>query len=330
MSRYAETFKNPSGAGDARPTAMQIVEDEGLVGNLKDKVFLMTGASAGIGIETARALVATGARVFLGVRSLEKGQEACKGFLQEGRVELFQIDTSSLASVRAAAAAILKKTTKLNVLICNAGIMRVPTRELTEDGFESQLGTNYLGHFLFFWLLKDALLAASSPSFQSRLVNVSSAAHQTGQIHFDDFQLAQEGAYDAGKAYGQSKLAQIYMSNYIDRHFGSAQGLHALSLMPGGILTNLQKHVPDEEKAMWDANQDVLNFLKSTSQGAATTIYAALSKEWEGKGGKYLEDCQEAGNQVVPWVKGVVKEAFNEENEDRLWDLTLKTLGLME
>ncbi|KAH6693425.1 short chain dehydrogenase [Plectosphaerella plurivora] len=328
MSRYAETFKKPLGAGDARPTAMQIVEDEGLVGGLEDKTFLMTGASAGIGIETARALAATGARVFLGVRSLEKGRQACQEFLQEGRVELFQIDTGSLASVRAAAAAVLEKTTKLNVLICNAGIMRVPTRELTEDGFESQLGTNYLGHFLLFWLLKDALLSASSPSFNSRLVNVSSAAHHTGQIHFDDFQLAQDGSYDAGKAYGQSKLAQIYMANYIDRVFGPDQGLHALSLMPGGILTNLQKHVSDEEKAMWNSNQDVMNFLKSPAQGAATTIYAAFSKEWEGKGGSYLEDCQEAGHEIVPWVNGVTKEAFSEEKEDKLWNLTLNILGL--
>ncbi|KAJ3543857.1 hypothetical protein NM208_g3355 [Fusarium decemcellulare] len=328
MSRYAEAFKNPAGAGDARPTAMQIVQDEGLVGNLSDKVFLLTGASAGIGTDTARALAATGAKVFLGVRSLAKGKEACGDFLEQGRVELVQIDTSSLASVRAAAADFLKRSSKLNVLICNAGIMRVPTREVTVDGFESQLGTNYLGHFLLFWLVKDTLIAASSPDFRSRLVNVASAGHHSGEIHFDDFQLAAEGAYDPGRAYAQSKLAQIYMANYVDRQYGSGKGLHALSVMPGGILTNLQQHVSPEEKASWTSNPDALNFLKSTAQGAATTIVAALSREWENRGGVYLEDCQEAGQDIVPWTKGVSKEAYDKQKEDKLWELTLKTLRL--
>lgn len=293
------------------------------------QVFLVTGTSAGIGVDTARALAATGARVFLGVRSMEKGRQACADFLEEGRVELLHIDTSSLASVRAAAATFLSKSTKLNVLVCNAGIMVLPTREVTEDGFENQLATNYLGHFLLFWLLKDTLLASSTHEFHSRLVNVSSAGHHSGEIHFDDFQLGKEGAYTPGGAYGQSKLAQIYMANYVERHFGP-KGLHALSLMPGGILTNLQQHVSAEEKASWHSNKDIMNFMKSTGQGAATTIVAALSKEWEGKGGKYLEDCQVAGDSIVPWTMGVTKEAFDDGKEDKLWELTLGTLGLSQ
>lgn len=207
--------------------------------------------------------------------------------------------------------------------------MMTPTREVSEDGFENQLATNYLGHFLLFWLLKDTLLASSTPEFNSRLVNVASAAHHSGEIHFDDFQLAREGAYTPGGAYGQGKLAQIYMSNYVDRHYGP-KGLHSLSLMPGGILTNLQQHVSAEEKAGWHANKDIMNFMKSNGQGAATTIVAALAKEWEGRGGKYLEDNQVAGETIVPWTKGVTKEAFDEEKEEKLWALTLTTLGLSE
>lgn len=290
----------------------------------------MTGCSSGIGIDTARAVAATGARVVLAVRSLEKGQETCGSFLEPGRVELLQLDTSSLASVREAAASFLERSSTLNILICNAGIMLVPQREISVDGFESQLATNYLGHFLLFWLLKDAMLKASTPGFNSRLVNVSSSGHHASEIQFDDLNLAKDRAYDPTKAYGQSKLAQIYMANYVDRHYGP-KGLHALSLMPGGIRTNLQKHIPSEVKETWETNKQIASFMKSTEQGAATTLVAAVSKEWEGKGGKYLEDCHIAdfitqGN----GASGVMPYAYDEAKEDRLWKLTLDVLGLEE
>ncbi|KAH8156973.1 hypothetical protein CIB48_g11275 [Xylaria polymorpha] len=328
MSRYADAHKNTSGAGDARPTALQIIKDEELEGNLKDKVFLVTGASSGIGIETGRALAATGAKVFLTARSVEKGQEACASFLEPGRVEFLELDTTSLASVRSAAATFLQKSPTLNVLVCNAGVMQIPTREETADGFEKQLGTNYLGHYLLFDLLKDALLKGSTPEFNSRLVNVSSSGHHMSEIVFDDFQLKNPGAYSPWAGYGQSKLAQIYMANYVDRNFGP-RGLHALSLMPGGIMTNLQKYVPDDVKKGWHESEETVNFLKSTEQGAATTIVAAVSKEWEGKGGKYLEDCRAATFEpiVVPLL-GVKRYAYDEEKENRLWELTRQTLGL--
>ena len=206
--------------------------------------------------------------------------------------------------------------------------MMPPTRELSEDGFEIQLATNYLGHFLLFYLLKDTMLASSTPEFNSRLVNVSSSAHNVAKIQFDDINLEAEGAYQPPTSYGQSKLAQIYMANYVDRIFGP-QGLHATSLMPGGIRTNLQQYVSEEEKAAWDKNEVVMNFMKSPAQGAATTLVAAVAKEWEGKGGKYLEDCQVAKFEpLVPFTKGVVEWAYDEENEDRMWALTLNLLGL--
>jgi NAD(P)-dependent dehydrogenase (short-subunit alcohol dehydrogenase family) len=292
------------------------------------QVFLVTGCSAGIGIETGRALAATGARVFLAVRSLEKGRTACASFLEPDRVELLQLDTSSLASVRAAAAAFLEKSSTLNVLVCNASIMVIPQRELSVDGFESQLATNYLGHFLLFFLLRDAMLRTATPDFASRLVNVSSAGHHGSEIQFDDFNLAAEGAYTPEKAYGQSKLAQIYMANYVDRQYGR-QGLHAWSLMPGGILTNLQKHVSEETKKTWAETQSILDFLKSPEQGAATTVLAAVSKEWEGQGGKYLEDCHIAtAAPLVLWTTGVKEYAYDEAKEDRLWKLTLDVLKI--
>ncbi|KAI0400141.1 short chain dehydrogenase [Xylaria palmicola] len=328
MSRYTASHQSPSGPGDARPTALQIIEDEGLGGNMKDKVFLVTGASSGIGVETGRAFAATGARVFLTTRSLEKGQAACASFLEPGRVELLELNTSNLASVRSAAASFLQRSPVLNVLVCNAGIMQVPSREQTGEGFEMQLATNYLGHFLLFDLLKDALLKGSTSEFNSRLVNVSSSGHHMSEIVFDDFQLQGQDAYSPWKAYGQSKLAQIYMANYVDREFGPS-GLHALSLMPGGILTGLQKHVPKEETQRWTETPDIFHFLKSTEQGAATTVLAAVSKEWEGKGGKYLEDCRVATSEpLIETMMGVRPYAYDEAKENRLWELTRRTLGL--
>ncbi|KAI0967200.1 short chain dehydrogenase [Xylaria arbuscula] len=328
MSRYADSHKNPSGAGDARPTALQIIKDEGLEGKRKGKVFLITGASSGIGIETGRAIAATGATVYLTARSLEKGRVACASFLEPGRVELLELDTSDLASVRKAAANFLQKSPVLNVLICNAGVMQIPTREANGDDFEMQLATNYLGHYLLFDLLKDALLKGSTPEFNSRIVNVSSSGHHMSEVQFDDFQLREPGAYGPWKAYGQSKLSQIYMANYVDRNFGP-RGLHALSLMPGGIMTGLQKHVPEEVKQNWGESPTVQNFLKSTEQGAATTVIAAIGKEWEGKGGKYLEDCRVATFEpFVETLTGVKRYAYDEAKENRLWELTRKTLGL--
>ncbi|TGJ85028.1 hypothetical protein E0Z10_g3714 [Xylaria hypoxylon] len=328
MSRYADAHAKRAGPGDARPTALQIIQDEGLEGALKDKVILITGCSSGIGIHTARALATTGATLFLGVRDLKKGQETLKDILEPGRVELLEIDVSKLDSVRAGAAAFLKKSPKLNILISNAAVMHIPTREESVDGFEMQLATNYLGHFLLFWLLKDTLLESSTPEFNSRLVNVSSSAHHASEIIFDDFNIEKEGGYNPYTSYGHSKLAQIYMANYVDRNFGS-KGLHAISLMPGGIDTGLSKYTAREVVESFQKDPVMYAWMKSPEQGAATTIVAAVSKEWEGKGGKYLEDCAVA--KTEPFFMGfwgVTDYVYDEEKENKTWELTLNALGL--
>ncbi|KAI0432072.1 putative oxidoreductase,short chain dehydrogenase [Xylaria sp. FL1042] len=237
------------------------------------------------------------------LQDLKKGQSACESFLESGR------------------------SSQLNVLIYNAAVMNIPTPEQTAQGFEMQLAINYLEHFLLFWLLKDAMLKASRATGScSRLVNVSSSGHYASEIVFDDFQLNHR--YDPAKAYEQSKLAQIYMANYVDRTF-SPSGIHALSLMPGGIATNPQKHMPLEVRERWKTNPMIWNFMKSPEQGAATTILAAIGKEWDGKGGKYLEDCQVAALQpLIPGVKGVKEYAYDEGKENKLWEITLQTLRL--
>lgn len=326
-SRYAAAHQNPKGPGDSRPTALDIVKDEGLQGKLSDKVALVTGCSSGIGIETARALNATGMKLYLGVRDIAKGQAALSDILEPGRVELLKMDLNSLDSIRAAAAEFLEKSKTLNILINNAGIMATPQGK-TADGFELQFGTCHLAHFLLFQLLKPTLLASSTPGFNSRVIALSSSGHRTGGIQFDDYNF-EKHEYSPWAAYGQAKTANIYFVNELDRRYGS-KGLHGLSVMPGGIRTGLQKHVGDAIKESMSKNETMRNFAKSPAQGAATTMYAALSKEWEGKGGRYLEDCAEA--ELVktsgPISPGYAPHAYNEEGEKRLWVDSLRFVGL--
>lgn len=283
MSRYAAAHTNTKGPGDARPTAMQIVEDEDLIGKLSDKVFLVTGVSSGIGIETMRALYASGGHVFGTVRNMAKGQKAVdevKSQTQGGKITLIEMDNESLASVKKAAEEFLSQCKQLNILIANAGVMATPEGR-TKDGFETQFGTNHISHFYLFQLLKDTLLASSTPDFPSRVVSVSSFGHRTGPIRFHDYNFEKE-PYDPWVSYGQAKTANIYFANEIERRYG-AKGLHATSNHPGGIATGLQVHVDPELAKSWD-NETNNNYLKSVEQGAATSIYAAISEEWKNKG----------------------------------------------
>jgi NAD(P)-dependent dehydrogenase (short-subunit alcohol dehydrogenase family) len=325
-NRYTEAHKlsNLHGPGDARPTALQIIQDENLVGKMADKVFIVTGCSAGIGPETGRALAATGGKVFLTARDLKKAEEACKSFLEPGRVELLEMDNNSLESVRNAAKTFLSKSNKLNVLVNNAGIMAAPEGK-TSDGFESQFGVNHLAHFLFFCLLKDTMIASSTPEFNSRVVNVSSTGHMAGEVQFGNYGF-EDGSYTPWKGYGQSKTANIYMANEIENRFGG-EGLHGYSLHPGGIWTGLQKFIPPEMMEMWKATPNVDNILKSIEQGAATSVLAAVGKEYEGKGRLYFEDCDLA-LETKNNESGHAKYAFDKEKEARLWEDSLKMVGL--
>jgi NAD(P)-dependent dehydrogenase (short-subunit alcohol dehydrogenase family) len=329
--KYANLHKDPAGPGDKRPTAQQIITDNDLVGKLSGKTMLITGCSSGIGIETARALKSTGSTLFLTTRNMPKAEAALKDILEPGKVELLEVDMNSLDSVRKSAAEFRSRNQRLggrlNVLIANAGIMAVSTLEKTEDGFESQFGVNHLAHFLLFNLVKDLLLSSSTPEFNSRVVMVSSSGHITGGICPSDYGFASpENEYSPWKAYGQSKTANIYMANEITRQY-SSQGLFANSLMPGGIGTGLQKYISEETKKSWGNNPIV----KSVEQGASTTVLAAVGKDWEGVGGKYLEDCQETLSKEekgdAPYF-GYGKHAFDEKLEKVLWNDSLVMVKL--
>jgi NAD(P)-dependent dehydrogenase (short-subunit alcohol dehydrogenase family) len=157
----------------------------------------------------------------------------------------------------------------------------------TEDGFETQFGCNHLAHYLLFQLLKPTLIASSTPKFQSRVINVASVLHHYSTVHLDDLHLEAHQSSAEGHGmwvpvYGQSKTANIWMANEIERRYASL-GVHGLSVHPGFIKTSILRHLDAEIVSKFEAYGPVL---KSTEQGAATTVWAAVSPQWEGKGGR--------------------------------------------
>jgi NAD(P)-dependent dehydrogenase (short-subunit alcohol dehydrogenase family) len=333
MSPYAAAHINPQGAGDARPTALQIIHNESLEGKLVGKVMVITGATSGIGLETARALSTTGATLFLTAREMKKAENTLVGILEPGRVSLIEMDNSFFASIRAAAASILTNSNnQVNILVNNAGVMGVEALKLTEDCHEMHFATNHLGHFLLFQILKPALLASSTPDFHSRVVNVASSVHRAWNLNESNNYNFQKGGYHFGLAYANSKLANIYMANELDRRYGR-MGLHATSLHPGAVSTNLPRHLGPEFLEQIMSNENIVKILKTPEQGAATTVLAAVGKEWEDKGGKYLEDCEEAKrgeDDNESFGVGYVRQTYDPKNEERLWRDSLNIVGMSE
>jgi NAD(P)-dependent dehydrogenase (short-subunit alcohol dehydrogenase family) len=327
-TKYLAAYNSPNGAGDARPTALQIIKDENLEGKLEEKVIFITGCSSGIGIETARALFATGATLYLTARNLEKANAALPDLITSERVHILELDLNSLDSVRACAKEFLSKSKKLNIFIANAGIMASPEGR-TKDGFETQFGTNHLAHFLLLNLLKPTLVASASPEFNSRVILLSSIGHRYAQPKLDNLNL--EGEYNEFLAYGASKTAAIWTANQVDRLYGSA-GLHAFAVHPGAIDTDLQRHLSDEVKKAVNTDE-LINLYQTPQQGAATTVWAATAKELEGLGGKYIEQCQiskplaENGEQ---WSPGYAAWAYDPDKERKLWLKSLELVGLVE
>ena len=227
------------------PTAQQIVDREDLTGKLTDKVMLITGATSGVGVETARVLHLTGAHLFLAIRDMAKGEQVKRDIETssgqgKGKIDLPHVDLESLDSVRQCAADFLSKSKQLNVLVCNAGVLGPPNVRTT-DGLETTFGVNHVAHFLLFQLLKAALLSSSTPSFNSRVVMLSSTGHQFSPVLIDDLDLSKHG-YSVMVAYGSSKTANVYMALEIDRRYGS-RNLHSTALHPGSVPSLLGRHL---------------------------------------------------------------------------------------
>lgn len=275
--------------------------------DLTGRTALVTGASAGLGVETVRALRSVGADVVGAVRDLDKGRQA----LGAG-VDLVQLDLADLDSVRRAAGEIGSRLPRIDLLINNAGVMAPPLSR-TKQGFELQLGTNHLGHFV----LTNALLPALRSG--SRIVNLSSRGHLRSPMRWEDPHFRDESTYEKWTAYGQSKTANILFTVELERRLGG-QGIHSYALHPGVIMTELSRHLTDDDLTALSSRVPTGGLvLKAVDAGAATTVYAATSKELEGVGGVYLEDCHVAGVTPGDGSAGYAPYAMDPEEAARLW-----------
>ena len=303
---------------DIRGLTKDSTADDVLAGiDLTGRRAVVTGAASGIGVETARALARAGAEVTIAVRNTAKGREVADDIAASvpgtsPAVTVAELHLDDIASVDAFVGA---WSGPLHILVNNAGIMDTPLA-YTAAGWESQLATNHLGHFALATGLHDALVAAGS----ARVVSVASSGHGSSPFHFEDpFFLRR--AYDPNLAYGQSKTANVLFAVEAQRRWG-AEGVTVNALMPGGIWTGLQKHWDPELLAT--LKRDAVDLVKTTKQGASTSVLLATAPELEGYGGRYFEDNREA--RVVPEiydvVYGVLPWAVEPEAAARLWDVS--------
>jgi NAD(P)-dependent dehydrogenase (short-subunit alcohol dehydrogenase family) len=269
-------------------------------------------------------LASAGARVLVAVRDPARAEPVIAQLREQTgspTIELVPLDLASQASVRGLADAF---EGPLHILIANAGVMAAP-KSSTKDGYELQFGTNHLGHFTLVTGLLDNLRAAGAP----RVVVVSSAGHRRSDVDFDDPHF-EHRPYDPWTAYGQSKTANILFGVELFNRF-AADGMTANALHPGGIMTNLQRYVGEDERRRlgWFDEQGNPNpAFKTPEQGASTSIWAAVAPELEGVGGQYLEDCHIAEVwSGEPGAGGYAPYARDPEHAARLWDLSVKTVG---
>jgi NAD(P)-dependent dehydrogenase (short-subunit alcohol dehydrogenase family) len=291
-------------------TADDVLDDIDLTGVR----VVVTGTSAGLGVETARAAAAHGAEVVGIVRDVDKARRNLDEVGATG-VDLYQADLASLASIRAFADAFLADgPDRIDVLIGNAGVMACP-ESATVDGFELQFGTNHLGHFLLVNRLLPLLLTGAP----ARIVMLSSAGHRFGEVDIDDPGFEQT-PYDTWVAYGRAKTANVLFAVELDRRLRD-RGVRATALHPGGIATELGRHLTDESMtALVEARGDRKLEWKSVPQGAATSVWAGFVAGADEVGGRYCEDCAVApvihGSNESP---GVMDYALDPDTAAALW-----------
>jgi len=304
--------------------------------DLKGKRILVTGVSAGLGVETARALVAHGADVVGAARDLEKAKratsEVSKTAAETGaNFELLELDLASLKSVRAAADKLVADGRLFDVIIANAGVMATPLGK-TEDSFETQFGTNHLGHFVFVNRIEKLIRDGG------RLVNLSSSGHRFSDVNLNDPNF-ETTPYEPFVAYGRSKTANIFFAVAFDRQHRD-RGVRATAVHPGGIATELARYMPDGAIEAWvqqiqeqrtAAGEPPFEF-KSVPEGAATSVWAGVVASADEVGGKYCEDCEvaellPAESQVSTISRGVRGYALDPENAKALWKKSEEMVG---
>jgi len=313
--------KNMTSKFNSKSTADQVLS--GI--DLKGKLFLITGVSSGIGLETARSLVAHGASVIGTVRDIVKAESSTASARNAaaqggGSLELTELDLASLQSVRACANKLLARGQEFDVIIANAGVMATPFGR-TADGFEVQFGTNYLGHFaLVNWI--ESLLADNG-----RLIVLSSQAHRAADIDLDDPNFEHQ-EYDPFAAYGRSKTATSLFAVEFDKRYRN-RGIRATSVMPGNSPTNLTSHFSQEDmegllgnvaRARAEAGLPEAEF-KEIPQAAATSVWAAVVADKDEIGGRYVEDCAVApiDDTPNPFADGVKSYALDVNKAEQLW-----------
>ena len=298
--------------------------DDVLAGHdLTGKRVLVTGVSSGLGVETARALAAHGALVLGAARDLAKGGEATQGV---PNLELVELDLTSLKSIRAAADVLVNRGAPLDLIVCNAGVMATPFGR-TEDGFETQFGTNHLGHFVLVNRLVPLLQDGS------RVVSLTSGGHRAGDVDLDDPNFEQT-PYNERTAYGRSKTANILFAVEFDRRHRRA-GIRAAAVHPGTIDTALTRHLTPEAKAAQIAAIDAARpagtpefRYKTVPQGAATSVWAGVVAPAEEVGGRYCENCHVAEVDDTPGSRvGVRSYALDPERAKAVWAASERLVG---
>ncbi len=278
---------------------------------------VVTGASSGLGLVTARELARAGASVIAACRNVQKGEKALAG---ASGVEIRPLDLADLWSVRGFADRIREEGAAVDLLINNAGVMAPPRRALTADGFELQFGTNHLGHFALTGLLLAALLDGPAP----RVVTLSSNAHRTWRINFDNLQ--GERRYVGWLAYGQSKLANLLFCFELGRRAAAAgRSLVSVAAHPGYAATNLQFAAPSRLEAAMMAITNRL-FAQSAEMGALPTLYAATMPDLAS--GTFVGPDGLFEGRGYPHVVGAAGRAYDEEAARRLWEVSEELTGV--
>jgi NAD(P)-dependent dehydrogenase (short-subunit alcohol dehydrogenase family) len=304
--------------------------------NLKGKRILVTGVSAGIGVETARSLAAHGAQVVGAARDLAKAEAATSQVRKDaatggGSFELIALDLANLKSVRACADELLAKGERFDVIIANAGVMATPFGHTT-DGFETQFGTNHLGHFVLVNRIASLLGTGS------RLINLSSSGHRFANVDLEDPNF-ERTPYEPFVAYGRSKTANILFAVAFDQRHRE-RGIRAAAVHPGGIQTELARHMdPGHIEAMIkQINEQAAAEgkgpfqFKTIPQGAATSVWAGVVAPADEIGGRYCENCH--ASDVVPGDvplgmlnEGVRAHALDRKNAEALWKKSEELVG---
>jgi len=298
--------------------------------DLNEKIAIVTGGYSGIGLETTRELVATGAKVIIPAKRTEVAVQNLEGIVSKENI--VEMDLGNLNSVKKFTEDFKESFGKLDLLINNAGIMACPETRIG-NGWESQFAVNHIGHFLLTKELMDTMAENDS----ARFISLSSSAHSLTGILWDDIHF-KNSPYDKWMAYGQSKTASSLIAIEFHRRMED-KGVSGYSVHPGGILTPLQRHLQKEEMVAlgWmDENgspsEMAKNFFKTTSQGASTTLWCATSSSLNGIGGVFCEDCDIAKrkNEVDESLQryfGVADWAVDTEEASKLWDMTEKMLS---